>query len=187
MANAITRLTIVHRDRTVPTSADRFDHDATEPELAARALSDFFQALASGHVAGDVYGAMDDGANVTRASGTVTITHASISDGDTLTIGGVVLTWRNAPATESEVLIGANATADAQNLVAKINAHSKLKGILVASSNLGVVTIQAVTPGRWGNLVTLATSDGAAMALSAATLAGASSTEKLASRLWEYG
>lgn len=77
---------------------------------------------------------------------------------DTLTFGSVVLTLKASAANEDEITIGGSAAATATNTIAAINAHSKLKGLLLASSGgSGVVTVQLVAGcGRLGRLVTLA-------------------------------
>lgn len=77
---------------------------------------------------------------------------------DTLTFGSVVLTLKASAANEDEITIGGSAAATATNTIAAINAHSKLKGLLLASSGgSGVVTVQLVAAsGRVGRLVTLA-------------------------------
>lgn len=75
---------------------------------------------------------------------TNTITQASLVDAtDTLVFNGgrVTLTWKTSPSGENEVAIGASDTAAGDNLAAKINAHSKLKGIFTATNAAGVVTI----------------------------------------------
>lgn len=76
---------------------------------------------------------------------------------ETISIGGVTLTLKASASTESEITIGASAAATATNTISKINAHSKLKGLVLASSGgSGVVTVQLLSGGRVGNLVTLA-------------------------------
>lgn len=111
------------------------------------------------------------------ADGTVTITHASVSAGDTWTLGGLTLTWAVAAADENEITIGASATADATNMKNAINAHSVLGKFFSATSSAGVVTVQCRLPGKVGSLMEWATSDAAAMALSpAATLGNVTAT-----------
>lgn len=81
------------------------------------------------------------------------------TNGDTITIGGVVLTLVAAAANENQITIGASAAATATNTIAVINAHSKLKGLVSASSGgSAIVALQLLTGGRVGNLVPLAES-----------------------------
>lgn len=106
---------------------------------------------------------------------TATLTHANITANDTLKIGSVTLTWKASPSGENEVLIGANATADGDNLVTKINAHSKLQGLIVASNNAGIVTMTYVGAGREAALITLSKTESAAgTSLSASDFSGGS-------------
>lgn len=72
---------------------------------------------------------------------TATCTQASIVADDTVVIGNVTLTWKSSAANENQVTIGASDTAAAANLAAAINAHSKLSGLVSASSSSGVCTI----------------------------------------------
>lgn len=107
-----------------------------------------------------------------QASLTNTITHASLVDNtDTLVFGAVVtLTWKTTPSGENEVAIGADSTAAAVNLVAKINAHSKLTKLFVATNSAGVVTITFKGDPRLGAIIGL-TESGNGQVLSAANFA----------------
>jgi phage tail sheath gpL-like len=96
--------------------------------------------------------------NPVQASGTVTF--SSLVADDTVTINGVVFTAKASPSGTNQFGLGANDTAAAANLAAKINA-SALAGIVnvvTATSALGVVTLTAVQPGLAGNAVTIAIS-----------------------------
>lgn len=119
-------------------------------------------------------GGKDAGARVTSSAA---LTHANIAADDTITIAGVVFTWKASASSESEVTIGANATADGDNLAAKVNAHSKLLGILTAANVSGTVTFTYEVPARIAILLLLATSDG-----NSATLTQPSSTLTLANQ-----
>jgi len=75
---------------------------------------------------------------------------------DTITIGGVVLTLVASAANESQITIGGTAAESATNTIAVINAHSKLKGFVVASSGgSAIVALQLQMAGRIGNIVGL--------------------------------
>ena len=79
------------------------------------------------------------------------------ADGGTLTIGAVVLTVAAAPANESE-FDGGGTSAEAQaNLTACINAHSKLKGLILASqgTTTSITNMQLLQTGRIGALITV--------------------------------
>jgi len=78
-----------------------------------------------------------------------------IANNETLTIGSIVLTGKSAaPSGESQFLCNVSAAADGAALVACINAHSKLKG-LVAASGGATVTMTYQEGGRVGALVTI--------------------------------
>ncbi len=92
-----------------------------------------------------------DAGSLQSISGTFT---AVATADDTLTIGAVVLTAKASPSGENQWAIGANAAASATNLIAAVNAHSKLKGLILASSGgSGVIVYQLLTTGRIGNLI----------------------------------
>jgi hypothetical protein len=75
---------------------------------------------------------------------------------DTITIGGVVLTLVASAANENQITIGGSAAASATNTIAVINANSKLKGFVLASSGgSAVVSLQLLSGGRFGNMVGL--------------------------------
>lgn len=105
-------------------------------------------------------------ADPVQASGTITLTHASIAADDTVTVLGVTLTAKASGAVANQFNIGANATADAVALAACINANATIAQALVATSALGVVTIKAITPGVVGNyLLAMATSNAPGFAI----------------------
>lgn len=76
---------------------------------------------------------------------------------DTITIGGVVLTLVASAANENQITIGGTAAESATNTIAVINANSKLKGqVLASSGGSAIVSLQLlVGGGRVGNMVGL--------------------------------
>jgi phage tail sheath gpL-like len=106
---------------------------------------------------------------VAAASGTVTC--ASVQALDTVTIAGVVLTAVSGAPAANEFDISGTNTQAATSLKAAINANATLAQALSADSAIGVVTITCLENGDVGNLVTLASSDGTRLAVSAARLA----------------
>lgn len=115
-----------------------------------------------------------------RATGTVTA--ASVTAADTVTVNGAVFTAIANGATPSsykQFSVGASDTACATNLAAAINAQQAAPAVtqvVTASSNAAVVTITAVAEGTGGNSLTLATSDNTRLAKSGTTLSGGSAT-----------
>lgn len=126
----------------------------------------------------------------TQATGTVTFSGAG-TEGDTVTVGSMVYTLRNASGANGDVTIGATADDTAANLNAAIN---KLTGEGVAygtgtpanpdaSATVtgAVVTLTARTGGTAGNSVALTVS-GSDLAVSGATLTGGTGSSILAGR-----
>lgn len=87
------------------------------------------------------------------ASGTFTL--VSVPEDDAVTIGAVTLTAKASPSGENQWSQAGSDTADAAALAAKINAHSVLSKVVVASSAAGVVTVTCLTPGVVGNQIAI--------------------------------
>jgi hypothetical protein len=111
--------------------------------------------------------------NSGAASGTVTLTNASISANDTITVGGITFTAKASGASGNQFNIGGTATITATNLAAAVNASTGIDHtVFYATSAAGVVTFQMVSPGTYGNHMSLATSNGAGFGLSGSTFTG---------------
>jgi phage tail sheath gpL-like len=103
------------------------------------------------------------------ASGSVAITHANVTNGDTVTIGGVVITAATSGNGTSSWTIGASASADATAMAACINANTTLNKVVTASASSGTVTIACNQKGLIGNFIVMSTSDATAFALTQLT------------------
>lgn len=108
------------------------------------------------------------------AAGSITIA-SQPADGDTVTVNGVVFTFKNAAVAATDVAIGAaasnTATALAAALTASTNSNVSAATYQAAAS---VVSIAYAIKTTSGNLFTLATSVPAKVTLSGATLTGGS-------------
>lgn len=142
---------------------------SSNPHVWARKAELFFRAINAGLIPASIECLSDDTAQA-RASGTVTV--ASIQADDTITINGVTLTGKASPSGESQFDSDGSDTVVATAIAACINTNSSLTGIVTASSSAGVVTVSAFQKGLMGNAITLASSDGTRLAVSAARLAG---------------
>lgn len=107
----------------------------------------------------------------TTATGTATI-GTNPADGDTITIGGTLFTFKNVVVTpSSQILIGANSSATAYNAVETFTSYAPATALYLAWTN--VITITYSAPGTAGNAFTLASSvSPAKIQLSGATLTG---------------
>lgn len=118
-----------------------------------------------------------DGSN-TFATGTVTDITAPLVAGDTITINGNVLTGVAAARTSGSDnfnTTGVTVSAIAAEIAAAINDVDNSFAVdVTATAALGVVTLEAVTPGTSGNAITLAvaTTPGGGLTVSGATLTG---------------
>lgn len=86
------------------------------------------------------------------ATGTITI--VTVAAAETVTIGGIVYTFRATITDPYDVLIGADATATASNLAASINGgvlNTPKHPRVTASAAAGVVTVTATIAGISGN------------------------------------
>jgi hypothetical protein len=99
----------------------------------------------------------------TQASGTVTC--ASVSAADTVTVGNIVFTATAGTPTGNQFKCGVTNTADALSLVTAINANTSLSPYVTALSALGVVTITSTALGDLGNLLQLSSSNNTRLAV----------------------
>lgn len=99
--------------------------------------------------------AMAGGADASeRPSLTITCGSADVVEDDTVSIGAVTLTWKDAPSgDESEVDVSTTPATAAANLGAAINGHSKLEGLVSASVDGAVVTLTWLGDARSSQLV----------------------------------
>lgn len=85
------------------------------------------------------------------ASATVTVSFASMTDGDTIQIGAMTLTAKSSGATGAQFNIGASNTAAGLNLAGAINSNSS--GLLSGNNAAGVVTVASKIAGPLGNTI----------------------------------
>jgi len=121
----------------------------------------------------------------TFAAGTVTVVTAPLVAGDSLTVGGVVLTGiagtRN-PGSNNFSVLGSTVAAVAAEISAALNDTSNaFSATVTATPAAGLVTLDAVTAGTGGNAITLAasTTPAGGLTVSGATLAGGGSAGSL--------
>jgi len=110
----------------------------------------------------------------TGVGSTGTITCATAIAGDTVTVNGLVYTGvAGVKADNTEFSIDTSNTATALDLAASITADTRAGtyGDVTAVSALAVVTLTQTIAGTLGDATTLVSSDGATLAVSAATLA----------------
>lgn len=147
---------------------------STDPRGECTALSHLFRDMAAGSINGSVIAQKATTAAV-KATGTITLDYSNLTNNDTVTIGGNVITLvTGTPSGATQAKIETSSTKVATNLVAAINANTALNPYLVATSALGVVTLTMFQPGVVGNFITLAKSAStpAGIAVSATTLTG---------------
>lgn len=167
MANATLVITITS-PRSVADLA-RFIEDTSNPRNQCRKLAHFFQRAGAGDETCSFY-TQTSATEQVRASSTLTLTYASISNNDTCVIGGTTLTCvTGTPSGGAQFKKETDAGTTAANLVACVNANSTLKLLVFASKASGVVTIKALAPGVVGNQIPLVGSTG--MVAGAAVLA----------------
>lgn len=140
------------------------DHNPVKPGAKQPTINAIINVLA-GIVGGAFSGTIRAAGNATQASGTITL--AAASGTITATINGVAV----------PVTYATSVTHTAGLLAAAINASSNalVSGHVTATSQAGVVTIKATTPGFAGNAVTLAATGTGATA-SGARLTGGTQT-----------
>jgi phage tail sheath gpL-like len=157
------------------TAADSESPKVSTADLAAANLRNWFHKRAGKNHQGQDTVAIRTA--MTAASGTVTV-GTSVDDNDTVTIGGIAFTAKAAGPTGDQWLIDADASVCAAALAAAINASTTagVAGCVTASASGAVVTITAAQPGKIGNAITLASSDGTDLVVSGARLSGGAET-----------
>lgn len=145
------------------------ESSTSNPKQWAKKFENFFQGMQAGTYPASVEQITDD-TTLVRASGTVTV--ASILADDTITVNGVTLTGKSSPSGQDQFDSDGSDATVATAIAACINAHTSLTGIVTASASNAVVTVSAYVKGLIGNAITLASSNGTRLAVSAARLAG---------------
>lgn len=145
--------------------------DASAPLSECQQLNILFSRLASGLLPGSFTVQTSANAPV-RATQTLTLTYASISNNDTVVVAGVTLTCVTGTPdpTAGEFKKETDAATTAANLVALVNSYADTKVLVSAANVSGVVTFTSLAPGAAGNFLTLVGSTG--MAAGAGTFAG---------------
>ena len=138
----------------------RFIKDTTNPREQALALQHLFTRLKGGEESGN-FDVQTSASAPVRATNTLTLTYASISNNDTTVVAGTTLTCvTGTPSGAAQFKKVTDATTTAANLVACINANTTLNVLMKASNVAGVVTLTLHTPGKIGNQVPLVGSTG---------------------------
>lgn len=172
MANSLLKITIANPNLTVTTS--NRDLFAKSRHTECNRLVDYFRALSSGttHGSGSTL-TVADLANQTQASGTVTC--ASVSAADTVTVGNIVFTAVSGTPSGNQFKRGVSDTADGLSLATAINANTSLNPYVVAANASGVVTVSSISLGALGNLLQLSSSNNTRLAV-VALASGADAT-----------
>lgn len=170
-------------------SEDTLDHYSSEGGVRVKDASVTLQNDSSGSFAcdnispqnlalwflGDVISRIEAGSVL--ASGTVTFSTAAPEEGDSVTIGGVEITFSATAGPNTISPLPATIGASADALAAEINALSSVLGVTASSDGSGVVTVTSAVAGTEGNAITLVVS-GNNIAASGATLADGANIEE---------
>lgn len=117
--------------------------------------------VASGIAAGEVQLSHSSTSPV-AAEAEVAITHANLAADDAIVVCRQTILAKDSGANgTTQFNIGADATEDAVNLAACINANSTLSKYVLAEAASGTVTVTAKLKGAWGNLLSITSSDNA--------------------------
>lgn len=151
--------TIVVTIKTNEADASQFA-TAGQPHRCLNNVINALKAITSGAKLGGVT-VQVSASDPVRASGTMTLTYASIANNDTCAVGGTTLTCvTGTPSGSAQFKKVTDATATAANLVAAINANTTTSKLVSATSAAGVVTVTAHAAGTIGNKVALVGSTG---------------------------
>lgn len=90
-----------------------------------------------------------------QATGLLTMTGAATA-AQTLTIANITFTAETSGATGNQYNLSSTVAIQAANIAAAVNGSTNLKGLVTATSALGVVTLTSVWGGAIGNTIELA-------------------------------
>lgn len=151
-----TILTITSENETAADLEHSIKAPAGQPGLLVQKLIKFLSAMASGSRQGTLDLQVNYG-DAEAAQGGITL--SSFANNDTVTVAGEVFTAKTSGASgDNQFNLGANDTAAAAALAAKINAHPDLAGVVTAAANGTGVTVTAAVHGAIGNQIGLAIS-----------------------------
>lgn len=142
---------------------------STDPYGETRELENLFRSINAGTTNASII-AQIASVPAVQASGTITLTYASVANLDTVTVAGITLTCVTGTPTGAQFKKVTDGPTTAANLAALINSLATLNIYVSATSSGSVVTVKANQAGVVGNLITLATSNGTGFGLSAAAL-----------------
>lgn len=157
---------------------------SSAPHNAANVLSNLLMAGAEGTSNLSIDGYSSTAAPV-AATGTLTVVYASLTAGDTVTIGSVTLTASASTTDATNFKKFTDGPTTATNLATCINTNTTLNQFLKASAASSVVTVTALEKGVLGNQVSLAssaggvTTSGSFLASGAGGVTGAATTWRL--------
>jgi hypothetical protein len=138
----------------------RYKLDTSTPRTQCITLETLFKRLASGTETAS-FDVQTAAAAPVRATNTLTLTYAGISNNDTVVIAGTTLTCvTGTPSGFTQFKKQTDATVTATNLVAAVTGNTTLNKLMTAASVAGVVTLTLLTPGVVGNQVPLVGSAG---------------------------
>lgn len=166
-----------------PALKDALDVQNTNPHMFARRMANYFRSLAGGSNRALVACAMENNGG-TAATWTVACTRANAA-GNYLTVAGVTFTEG------TDFVRGADDTATGANLAAAINANITAKKELYnvftsVASVTGTITFIARIKGTSGRMITFATDDATAFAITN-TVTGANGTLSRGARAYDFG
>ncbi len=179
MATAVSTITIVHpRGEDTASVIDRMQLDASASKESVQRMSSELAAIAGGARSGKV-SLRVDGSTGAQASGTIAVTQADCTAGDTITItlpSGQTYTLTavagSATAANGEYSIDTSDTAVGVSIDAAVDAYRDLAKHVTASNSSGTVTLTAVKAGSAGNNIRFTSTETTATALVFTAMSG---------------
>jgi hypothetical protein len=133
-------------------------------------------------------GALTGGKNASnRVTATITCVYANTDADDTVSIGEVTLTAKASPSGENQFAIGTDNATMTAGLLAKLQAHSKLVGIISAEAASNVITLTYTCDPRIATHIRLATSDADGLVITQPSAASVAYATSLATREYNLG
>lgn len=189
-AKAVLNIAVELHNTPAAGIASRYIAEYGNSKAGLLRLSELFAAAAAGSLDGKCLVHLDT-AGGTQASSTLTVTQANATNGDTVTVAGVVFTRQSSPSTlpeRGEFSALTNDDTAAASLKSAIDVHPALIGLVETTRTNNVVTVKSKIKSPAGNSISLASSDGTFVAVGAAKLAsGATGTVQSQARAYRFG
>lgn len=161
MSNVITNIVLTDESTTATESRTRLT--GSDNYQTCEKLTNHFMSIAGKNPRRARFTVQTLNGDGVAATGTVTC--ASVSAADTVTVGNIVFTAVSGTPSGNQFKRGVSDTADGLSLATAINANTTLSQYVSAANATGAVTVTYLTTGVVGNALQLSSSNNTRLAV----------------------